>query len=391
MSTLWILALLQIAPLACRALSEQEMKLLKSAASDRPNLRVNGDHTSQFEVTEEREGLITITTNARPGYVVAHSAQRQFRFNIRKEPKLADEPNCIPVNEPVGVTMYGTLIYSVLLGEPGCPQADEQKVRNGIPGGQEVTEFDECGGLVSRKDALYRVYTFSTCLAKLTCGQEAEMIGVALDGFPIYGPIDETGRQLTSRDLDECHGKLGPDGNYRYYATVDYPYFVSCFRGSLHREVGITFPVRCTCPYTDAGYILPNRLPFPNYTIAYEWVSIFQDLALFPCNKCTSIKSDHTESNVKSWLNYKALAKQVTDCNTTTETRFTQVIKRRLSPGRLPPDKEYEYYANLKKEQRDYIHESDTSSSEAPVVFTKQIIRNLITIQTLFLLWTLFS
>ena len=64
-----------------------------------------------------------------------------------------------------------------LLLSAGCPQADEQKVRNGIPGGQEVTEFDECGGLVSRKDALYRVYTFSTCLAKLTCGQEAEMIG----------------------------------------------------------------------------------------------------------------------------------------------------------------------------------------------------------------------
>ena len=39
--------------------------------------------------------------------------------------------------------------------------------------------------------------------------------GIAFDGFPIYGPIDETGRQLTTKDLDECHGKVSSNGNYR--------------------------------------------------------------------------------------------------------------------------------------------------------------------------------
>jgi len=31
-----------------------------------------------------------------------------------------------------------------------------------------------------------------------------------LDGYPILGPRDETGRELTNADLDECHGRTGP-------------------------------------------------------------------------------------------------------------------------------------------------------------------------------------
>ena len=42
--------------------------------------------------------------------------------------------------------------------------------------------------------------------------------GIALDGFPIYGPIDEDGKQLTSRELDECHGRFTALGEYRSVA-----------------------------------------------------------------------------------------------------------------------------------------------------------------------------
>jgi len=71
------------------------------------------------------------------------------------------------------------------------------------------------------------------------------IIGVALDGFPIYGPKDENGRTLTSADLDECHGRL-VNGQYRYHVTSDFPYFLGCFRGAPVDAQIAGQPCECT-------------------------------------------------------------------------------------------------------------------------------------------------
>ncbi|OPL32694.1 hypothetical protein AM593_10840, partial [Mytilus galloprovincialis] len=67
-----------------------------------------------------------------------------------------------------------------------------------------------------------------SCLYK---GEVDEFIGVALDGFPIYGPnASDFNILLTSTDLDECHGRE-VNGAYRYHATETWPYFLGCFKG----------------------------------------------------------------------------------------------------------------------------------------------------------------
>jgi len=64
------------------------------------------------------------------------------------------------------------------------------------------------------------------------------VIGWALDGFPITGPVVRKGDVLTTKDLDKCHGitstvKVGGKKvkSYHYVMTQDFPYSVSCFRG----------------------------------------------------------------------------------------------------------------------------------------------------------------
>ena len=64
-------------------------------------------------------------------------------------------------------------------------------------------------------------------------------MGYALDGFGIYGWRGEDGHTLSTNELDACHGHVGPiewDGAeaemYPYHATPDYPYTLSCFRGT---------------------------------------------------------------------------------------------------------------------------------------------------------------
>lgn len=62
-------------------------------------------------------------------------------------------------------------------------------------------------------------------------GVPSPLIGVAFDGFGIYGPIDENGNTVTSSDLDACHGRFNSDGVYQYHATTDFPYVLGCFTG----------------------------------------------------------------------------------------------------------------------------------------------------------------
>ena len=64
------------------------------------------------------------------------------------------------------------------------------------------------------------------------------MVGVAFDGFPIYGPVDKSGKTLTSADLDECHGRLDSDGNYQYHTTADFPYILGCYKGTPSKSAG---------------------------------------------------------------------------------------------------------------------------------------------------------
>ncbi len=68
-------------------------------------------------------------------------------------------------------------------------------------------------------------------------GEHSTILGFLLDGFPFYGPQDEDGATITSDDLDECSGHVGPtpefpDGIYHYHLTEDQsPYTVDCYHG----------------------------------------------------------------------------------------------------------------------------------------------------------------
>jgi hypothetical protein len=62
----------------------------------------------------------------------------------------------------------------------------------------------------------------------------AALIGVLLDGFPVYGPR-ESGGALPS-GLDTCNGHTHvttdfPSGTYHYHVTTAAPYISGCFAG----------------------------------------------------------------------------------------------------------------------------------------------------------------
>jgi len=130
----------------------------------------------------------------------------------------------------------------------------------------ELEFLDLCYAHPNGPNGRYHYHTWSECLAP--CTGTSELIGVALDGYPIMGPgiNPDTGNVWSQSDMDECGGQE-IDGKYAYYTTVDFPYILQCFRGDTSRTTtgGVTFNAVGNCglygvscnPTTGAGP--PNR------------------------------------------------------------------------------------------------------------------------------------
>jgi hypothetical protein len=97
---------------------------------------------------------------------------------------------------------------------------------------------DDCSGHPHAPD-FYHYHSLPLCINSGKDGRHSKLIGWALDGFPIAGPLGDDGEYMKNNDLDACHGhthKLRVDGRkrrtYHYPATQQFPYTVGCYRGT---------------------------------------------------------------------------------------------------------------------------------------------------------------
>ena len=146
-------------------------------------------------------------------------------------PPLAKSPSCVPMGM-IGFSLTGAKIFNALDARGDDAPAHEIQ--------------DSCDGHPERSGE-YHYHSQPPCLHDSKSGPNghSDLLGYALDGFGMYGPQDANGKQLSSADLDECHGHTGPvswDGKvatmYHYHFTADYPYTIGCFRGNAVQVAG---------------------------------------------------------------------------------------------------------------------------------------------------------
>jgi hypothetical protein len=146
-------------------------------------------------------------------------SSQSLTYNLDANPTYSDTPHC--VRGEVGVMLSGVALFDAF--DAGGRDAGAWEVQDGCNGHpQESGE--------------YHYHTLSSCLGATGVG---DVIGFALDGFPITGPRVSEVNLLTTGDLDECHGLVSAvtlDGKsvttYHYVMTEDFPYSASCFRGT---------------------------------------------------------------------------------------------------------------------------------------------------------------
>lgn len=144
-------------------------------------------------------------------------AAQNIVFRIPASPVSAT-PSDTPLG-PIGVAVNGVVFFN-------------QYAAQRMPLTSEILSFDRFNGHPSPSNQ-YHYHVEPTWLTEAR--GKAAFLGVLLDGYPVYGTIDENG--AAPADLDSCNGHTGattdyPSGIYHYHVTSAPPYISGCFRGA---------------------------------------------------------------------------------------------------------------------------------------------------------------
>jgi len=144
-------------------------------------------------------------------------ASQNLTFTLPSSPAAASSTSDTPLG-PIGVSVNGVVFFN-------------QYAAGRQPLTSEIVSFDRYNGHPNQNDQYH--YHFEP--VSITASSKSRLIGVMLDGFPVYGPQERDGSTPTG--LDSCNGHTGvtsefESGIYHYHATTTVPYLSGCFRGT---------------------------------------------------------------------------------------------------------------------------------------------------------------
>lgn len=158
---------------------------------------------------------------------------QQFVFRLPLEPKKADTITRVPMG-PIGTALNGVVFFNPF----------EAGGMNAVEGYSEVW-LDSCCGH-PQQHGVYHYHKYPSCVKSPFPDdgkQHSPILGFAFDGFPIYGPYEESGLMAkdlkagSGRALDVCNGHEDPERGYHYHVTPGrFPYIFGGYAGIVERS-----------------------------------------------------------------------------------------------------------------------------------------------------------
>ena len=222
-----------------------------SANSDAPDPEVNAE-------CNDASDTLVVASNSIPDYLYVATTPEKLQasdqtVSIAVNPVEAETPGEIPLLGAIGVAVNGVAIY----GPTEATGGDVLSL---------VGALSECGSHSSPVQFHMHLLGWADGVDCLYPAAEVEsgdsiVVGWSPDGYPIMsGLVCEDASctsmaQLTSSwqltddslfasdtwaahsyvegsgDLDQCNGRVDSDGQYRYYTTTTFPYFMGCYHG----------------------------------------------------------------------------------------------------------------------------------------------------------------
>lgn len=165
--------------------------------------------------------------------------------------------------EPIALDLLGDDAFALVGLAINTPNEAAEPEPYGDPVYNEIV--DACYGHTGG-DGSYHMHAIDVECASMvapTAGAPSPLVGFALDGYPVYGPdacVDAACTEVVTMQsgwvqtgdpttyawdayayedtgdddvLDQCNGRVEPDGSYAYHATATFPYVIGCYHGEV--------------------------------------------------------------------------------------------------------------------------------------------------------------
>jgi YHYH protein len=196
------------------------------------------DHERATEYAIPNAGVM-IPTAATAHAGADPTKAQSYDFKLPNTPKVATKPTAANLGT-IGLMISGAALYNPYEADNmTVALASNFTVKDAS--GNDVAFLDACNGHPNPMGA-YHYHGLPACItAKVDTDKGAShIIGIAFDGYPIYGNKDADGNVITSKQLDACNGITSPtpefpSGIYHYVllAAPDSTSSIKCFTGEV--------------------------------------------------------------------------------------------------------------------------------------------------------------
>ncbi len=163
-----------------------------------------------------------------------------YSFDIPSSPEYSSEVTKAPLGS-IGVMISGAILFNPYEGD-GTTVAMSSNFTVTNSDGITASFIDKCAGHPTPNSGAYHYHGQPECVTAKVDKAEgpSHIIGIALDGYLIYGANDINGKVVPSSALDECNGINSPtpefpNGVYHYVlpGTADATSSIRCFHGKV--------------------------------------------------------------------------------------------------------------------------------------------------------------
>lgn len=172
------------------------------------------------------------------GAVADPSKAQNYDYSITLSPKKAKKVTPAPMGA-IGVMISGGALFNPYEAG-GVKVAVTSNFFVTDSKGKKVPFLDSCNGHPT-PNGQFHYHGLPSCLTSKIdkAGSPSHIIGIAFDGFPIYGNQGVKGKIITSKELDSCNGITSvtpefPQGIYHYVLTSEKnsASSIKCFAGT---------------------------------------------------------------------------------------------------------------------------------------------------------------
>ena len=235
-------AALKAAPWASAVKTTYKSTSVAMSTTDIPN------HKRDAYYAVPNAGVVVPTSST--AHVVKDPTKAQsLSFTFPTKPSYTAKVTDSPLGS-IGLMISGAVLYNPYEGD-GTTVAMSSNFSVTMSSGTKAWFVDHCAGHPTPDVGQYHYHAGSSCVeSKVDTKMGAShLIGVALDGFPIYGPRDINGKTVAVKSLDRCNGIKSatpefPKGIYHYVLpdTTDATSSIRCFHGVVDASQIMAMP-----------------------------------------------------------------------------------------------------------------------------------------------------